>query len=351
MTRYFNLIEPPDYTTLFFEYPPDDFAVSCTSSGLPLFRTKFDVLTALETDTRDKLQRLPFFAFWSRLLKWRTCFAGTTITEYLPLPSYDNPKLLIEEMRRLGGGESVIVIKDLPCASPLLSQTENDYAQALAQECMRQGFWDLSGQALAYVPLDFSNMEEYLDGLSYSRRKEMRRKFKSAATLEIQAVPLGSPVFSDPELLLEYYSMYAEVFQQSKLKFDFLNREFFQAMLSGQFGAGLVVIYKYEGSMVCYNICLLHNGMLIDKYIGFKYPLARQLNLYFVSWLYNLELALKQGCKFYVAGWTDPEVKQALGAQFTYTRHLVWIKNPILRKLLYPLRHYFEADRMALEGT
>lgn len=350
MTRYINLIEPPDFPVLFFEYPPDDFAVNCTFSGLPLFRTKFDFLTTLEIDIHDKLQRVPFFSFWSRLFKWRTCFAGTTITEYLPLPSYDNPQRLIEEILRLGGGESVTVIKDLPCASPLLSQAENDYAQELVQEGVRHGFWELSGQALAYVPIDFSSVEEYLDRLSYNRRKEMRRKLRSAAALEIQTIPLGSPVFAEPELLSEYYSMYVEVFQQSKLKFDFLKREFFQAMLSGRFGAGLVVIYKNEGSMVCYNICLLHNDMLIDKYIGFKYPLARQFNLYFISWLYNLELALERGCKFYVAGWTDPEVKQALGAQFTFTRHLVRIKNPALRKLLYPLRHCFEADRMALEG-
>ena len=33
------------------------------------------------------------------------------------------------------------------------------------------------------------------------------------------------------------------------------------------------------------NICLEHGGMLIDKYIGLRYPQARELDLYFVSWL------------------------------------------------------------------
>ena len=84
--------------------------------------------------------------------------------------------------------------------------------------------------------------------------------------------------------------------------------------------------------------------MFIDKYIGLRYPLARELNLYFVSWVVNLELALQHGCATYVAGWTDPQVKAALGAKFTFTRHLVWVKNPVLRRILHPLRHFFESD-------
>ena len=351
MEKYINLIEPADFPSLFFAHPPNEFVVERALGDLLLFRTEFDLLTTLETEALAKLRKSPFFALWSRLFKWRACFVGTTVTEYLPLPSSVNPKLLIEEMRKAGGQASITIVKDLPCESPFLGREENDYTQALVEEGMRQGFLELSGLALAYVPLDFSSVEEYLKGLSHNRRKEMRRKLKSAAVLEIQSIPLGSPVFSDPKLLAEYYSMYMEVFQQSELKFDCLSREFFRTLLSGRFGAGLAVVYKHEGNLVCYNICLLHNGFFIDKYIGFKYPLARRLNLYFVSWLYNLKLALEYNCKFYVAGWTDPEVKQALGAQFTFTRHLVWIKNPVLRKLLYPFRRYFEFDRKVfLEG-
>jgi hypothetical protein len=64
----------------------------------------------------------------------------------------------------------------------------------------------------------------------------------------------------------------------------------------------------------------------------------------------NLEIALRHGCSTYVAGWTDPEVKAALGAQFTFTRHLVRVKNPVLRGVLRPLRRFFESDGRALGG-
>ena len=62
----------------------------------------------------------------------------------------------------------------------------------------------------------------------------------------------------------------------------------------------------------------------------------------------RIEHALGRGLRFYVAGWTDPEVKAGLGARFTFTRHLVWVRNPILRRILYMFRHWFESDAKAV---
>lgn len=55
----------------------------------------------------------------------------------------------------------------------------------------------------------------------------------------------------------------------------------------------MVFCYRHDGELVGYNICLEHGGMLIDKYIGLRYPQARELDLYFVSWFVNLEHALE----------------------------------------------------------
>jgi hypothetical protein len=89
--------------------------------------------------------------------------------------------------------------------------------------------------------------------------------------------------------------------------------------------------------------------MLIDKYIGFQYPLSKQLNLYFISWMVNINYALEHRLSTFVAGWTDPVIKASLGDRFTFTRHAVWIKNPFLRRILYRLRHLFESDRKLVE--
>ncbi|MGJ7583396.1 GNAT family N-acetyltransferase, partial [Variovorax sp. RHLX14] len=79
--------------------------------------------------------------------------------------------------------------------------------------------------------------------------------------------------------------------------------------------------------------------------IGLSYPEARECNLYFVSWVLNLEYAIERGLTHYVAGWTDPEVKAQLGASFTFTRHAVYVRNPLLRWLARCFVSRFERDR------
>ena len=103
-------------------------------------------------------------------------------------------------------------------------------------------------------------------------------------------------------------------------------------------------VYRAKGELIGYNLCFVENGMLIDKYVGFAYPQARDHNLYAVSWFRNLDYALAHGLHCYVAGWTDPEIKRQLGARFTLTRHAVYVRNPLLRRLMAPFKRFFEAD-------
>ena len=109
--------------------------------------------------------------------------------------------------------------------------------------------------------------------------------------------------------------------------------------------------YWHQDVLIGFNLCYQHGDMLIDKYIGLRYPQARQHNLYFVSWFANLDYALAHGLKYYVAGWTDPQVKASLGARFTLTRHLVWARHPLLRQLLTRFRHHFESDAHAVAAV
>lgn len=347
---YANVIEDDQYLQLFLQYPPVDFKANI-EKDIIFFLTNFNLFTTMEPKTFSKIQKLPLFHYWSKLFILQTCFIGTTITEYTPLPKRLKPADLLNYVAEKPGKEQTLtIIKDLPVNSPLLSNEDNIAARKLTDAAIKNGFLELSGQALAYVPIDFESMDEYLGRLSASRRKDLRRKMKSTDQLHIETYKLGDKYFSDDKIIDEFYSMYIEVFNQSEIHFDLLSKEFFAALLRSESIEGIVVLYKCEAVPACYNICLLSNGMLIDKYIGFRYPLARQFNLYFVSWLYNLELAQKYDCKYYIAGWTDPEVKASLGASFTFTSHLVWIKNPLFRKILQPLKSFFEADRKVVDG-
>ena len=345
-----NLVERPAFAELFLRCPPLDIPASLDRVGLPVFHTNFDLLTTLEDKSLARLKALPLFAKWSRLLRFPTCFAGMTVTEYAPLPANITPEALIAAvLAEHALAQALTIIKDLPQNSPLLSPAENAYADALVAAGKAKGFISVEGQALAYVDIDFADIDEYLGRLSGARRKDLRRKLKKRGQLNVEHLPIGHKRFFDQAFLAELYAMYLEVYEQSEIHFDLLSPEFFAALLQSRDIPGVVILYEQAGTLAGYNLCMSNRDLLIDKFIGFKYPLARELNLYFISWLLNLEYALKHGFAKYITGWTDPEVKASLGAAFSFTRHLVWVKNPLLRRILYPLRHLFESDKQAVD--
>lgn len=348
MSAYRNLLEPQAMAALFARHSPEGFSSGETEEGTPFFRMPYNLLTTLEPVALRKVRALPLYERWSGWLTFQAFFAGTTVSEYALFPAGRSAQEIVDGIVKEGEGSGLIVIKDVPAASPLLPEADNAFAAELADAARRKGFMDMEGQALAYVPVSFGSVQEYLERLSASRRKDLRRKLKKREQLTVTELPLGDARFFEPELVDQYYALYLEVFRQSEIHFDLLTRDFFAALLQSSM-PGVVMCYHHGDTLAGYNICLVHDGRLVDKYIGLHYPLARELNLYFISWFVNLEYALKNGLHTYVAGWTDPEVKAGLGAQFTFTRHLARMGNPLLRKAVLPFRRFFEGDGKALE--
>lgn len=344
MVEYLHRLEPQALIDTFLQYPPDGFQASLSEDGTPWFMTRFDLLTTLDKEDVERLERIPGFRFWRRWLRWKTCFVGTTVSEYSPLPVGGKPKQWLNKIRDMSHGCALTIIKDLPCNSPLLSAADNCCARDLLETGERQGYLNVEGQALAYVPLHFDSIDEYLAAMSRSRRRNLRRKLRSRDDLRIEIISTGDERFNDVAWRDQLYRYYLAVYQQSEVHFDLLSQPFFDALLRDAQSGGRLFCYWHDDTLVGFNLCYLHQGMLIDKYIGFDYSKALEFNLYFVSWFVNLEYALEQGLRYYVAGWTDPEVKAQLGASFTMTRHLVWVRNPVLRMVLRRLKHRFESD-------
>jgi predicted N-acyltransferase len=336
-------LEPDALLAAFMAEPPRGFAVDRSPSGMPGFVAPFDLLTTADEALRRRVARWPWL---SRLLTWRTRFAGATATEYAPLPAGVAPAALARELKSAWGRrEKLLIVKDIAQDSPLLTAAENAHVRAFAAACEAAGFVLLEGQALAYVTIDFGSDDAYLARLSHSRRKNIRRKLRSRAQLDVEMVRTGDARFLDEAVVDAYYALFDAVYAQSELHFDHLGRAFIARLLRDGASGGVVFVYRHEGRMIGWNLCYEYGGKLVDKYIGLAYPEARTHNLYFVSWMENLRHARERGLTHYVAGWTDPEVKRALGASFTFTRHAVYARNPLLRAVLRRLGRHFESDR------
>ncbi len=339
-----NLLEPAGLLRHFQEFPPEGFS-ALSLDGVPAFSTPFDLLTTVPPATRRRLEALPLARWWKRLLRPDTCFVGTTVSEYALLPSATAPETFVRDLLAdMAPRYPFVIIKDIPTDAVLVGDAALDYSRRLAEACRKSGFVLVEGQALAYVPLDFATSEEFLARQSRARRKDLRRKLRSAAQLQIESIPTGDARFQDEALLAAFYALYLNVYRQSEIHFDLLSADFFRTLLRDPASQGIVFVYRAQGELIGYNLCFVANGMLVDKYVGFVYPQARDYNLYAVSWFHNLDYALAHGLRHYVAGWTDPESKRQLGAHFTLTRHAVYVRNPLLRRILTPFKRFFEAD-------
>jgi len=347
---YLNLLEPSSLIESFLKDPPvgfDALRIRSSQGVTPAFVTSFDLLTTLDPPVKRVVKPILGLSGLDRFLKLQTLFVGTTVSEYLVCPSCGDSGDWIKDCLRQAEAQDVssLILKDIPLNSPLLTPDENTKADEIRDQCRRAGFQILTGQALAYVPIDFGSVDEYLQRLSASRRKDIRRKLRKRAEVEVEEIPLGTPVFSDEAFVGRLFELYLNVYRQSEIQFDRLSLPFFASVLRRSAGEGMMFVYRHRGKIVGFNLCFLHRDNLIDKTIGLVYPDARDLNLYFLSWFFNLEYAIRHGWKYYIAGWTDPEVKRSLGAEFTFTQHAVYLRSPVLRAGLRRLGHFFEMDR------
>lgn len=342
--RYLNQLEPDALITQFAEHPPIDFNV-LEVAGTPAFVALFDLLTTADDEIRAKIAGAPGYRWWGRALRWRAAFVGTTVSEYALFPRDAAPQALASLLRdALGSRHRLLIIKDIPKASPLLDAVTADWCRRFAEACEAGGFLLLEGQALAYVAMDFVNEDAYLARLSSERRKDIRRKLRKRAEIAVERVRCGDGVFDDGATVDAYYTLYENVYAQSEIHFDKLSRAFFAAVLRNASNGGVVFVYRHQGAMIGWNLCFVVENKLIDKYVGFAYPQARKQNLYFISWFHNLAYARELGLTHYVAGWTDPKIKAYLGARFTLTQHAVYLRHPLLRAIARRFSRVFESD-------
>lgn len=347
-------LEPQGLLQLFFACPPQGFSAwRQEGTGLPLFSCLFNLLTVLEPAQLKKLQKLPFYRGLCRLLSYKTLFCGTTVSEFLPLPekmTQTKARAAAAALKSQAKSYSFVIAKDFPQQqSALVSPAQASAARAFDMALEHEGFISVAGQALAFVPVDYDDLDDYLARFSKTRRKDFRRKLRALPHLKIEILRKGDASFYDEAALAEYYRLYSEVYAQSEIHFDYLSADFFRNLLQNADESLRFFTYRDKaGALIGYNICYSLGDRLVDKYIGLSYPAATEYSLYFVSWFYNLDYARQQNLAYYIAGWTDPQVKAYLGARFTMTRHRVYIRNPLLRAVLRKLRRFFEADAAAL---
>jgi predicted N-acyltransferase len=298
-------------------------AVVCIA---PIFVTDYALDTTVQGPMKSLTQHLT--KWFPNLMTVRLLCVGSPVTDSAQIGFFkdapldtDMIKALTEKLDEVAEreGATVVAFKDLIAY-------DTKQLQPLLE---MQGYSSVENMPVAKNLIQFNHLDDYLATLSYSTRKNLRRKLKSMQQLRIEEYN-GLPPHLDA-----LYQLYLNCYEKSALKFEKLTLAFFESLAGLMPNQCRFVLYYSEDKLIGFN-CLLHgNGVLMDKYIGLDYVKSHQLNLYSLSWLYNIQMCIRDGFHTFQSGQAAYEAKLSLGATLEQTyilyKHRNKLVNPILK--------------------
>ena len=357
---YKNALEPEALIKAFLRHSPEEIqTLELTANKIPCYFGALD-LTKQISMSRDcspiisKTAKTLIPLLQKHLFAKPALFAGTTVTEYFVSPPVESASTLIAELsaEMLQRKTEVMVLRNIPVESPFLPRHENLQAQRLLSLCKQSpDFTVNAGKSIPYISIDFQNVDDYIDRLPSGVRNVLQKKLKSKAAVEISQLQTGDRFFYDPRLLQEIYQLYCQTFDQTQLQNENcresgkLTLNYFHDLLLDKTNNGIVFLYQIQSNLVGFGLSFGHRGNLINKYIGFQYPVAIHFNLWELNWLQNLEYSRRHDFKFYIVGSSDNYEKSSIGAKFTYTRDAVFIKNQLLRTMVNSLHDLCQTNQ------
>lgn len=294
----------------------------------PLFVADFDMGLAMADAGRQRLQKLQ--QVWPGLLVFKTLFCGSPTSE----------KGLVGVAAEHRGDAGLIEAFDAALrglarqhrASMIVFKDFMDADLAALAPLKSRGWFAGDSLPTARLDITFASTEAYLATLSSGTRKDVKRKLNKTAKggrLEVEAVnDIG-------HCIDEAFALYMNVHDHGPLHWETLTKAFFLNFARELPDETVYFLYWMKDDaggprrLVGMNMCLQFADRIVDKYIGMDYAVSRELNLYFVSFVNNVQWCVDHGLKTYMLSQGGYPVKIQLGAQLIPLRTLTRIVNPV----------------------
>lgn len=295
----------------------------------PLYVADFDMRLALEGKALHWLTRAQ--RMWPGLMVWRTLFCGGFATErsvvaVAPDMAADQALWQAVDQALCSHAQQrkarMIVLKDFSAGDV---DTTLRPLQAL-------GYARSDALPMPVLHLPFAGIDAYLASLSGGTRTNLKRKQKQTESRGGLTVEVLQTI--DSALAHQVHALYRQVYDRTDLHFETLTPAYFEGFGQHQPEQSVYFLY-YAGqgdtrTLIGFNLCTVHDGRLMDKYIGMDYEQAHHYNLYFVSFLYNVQWCIAQGLDTYVLNQGGYELKTKFGATMQPLVHLTRMVNPVL---------------------
>ncbi len=311
---------------------------------VPAFITDYRLATTIQGNLKVTLQ--PLLRNLGKLLTLRMLCLGSPLADKCHLGFAPG---LADGNRRAVLGSLLANVDAVAARHGIGLVAAKDFAGADLDHCTdtafaAAGFARQPGLPNTALVLAHGSEDAYLDSLSPAARRDVRRKLKSGNPVRIERRHGREALDLVPEIARLYES------QRERSAFDYgqfetLTPAYFRQVLVEQDQSAVVSLYIHQGTLLAFNLCYHSDRLFIDKFIGFKMPLSRTLNLYVVSWMANVRFCLSRGIPLLQTGQTAYAMKLHLGARlrpnWVFFRH----RNPILNAALRLAGPMLAADR------
>jgi predicted N-acyltransferase len=136
------------------------------------------------------------------------------------------------------------------------------------------------------------------------------------------------------ESIDEVHRLYTQVLARSALQFERLPREYFLQLGERMPERARFFLWRNEGRLVACSVCLVHDGVLYDEYLGLDYSIALDWHLYFVTLRDLLAWAMQNGLREYRSAPLNYAPKRQLGFALAPLDLYVTHPSPALRAML-----------------
>ncbi|MDD5195848.1 MAG: GNAT family N-acetyltransferase [Candidatus Omnitrophica bacterium] len=235
----------------------------------------------------------------------------------------DNDRIMEAILRRMEqlarkNRAPIIVFKDF----------DHTYTETLAP-LQRHGFLKIDSLPTTELDIGFNDFEEHLKTLSAATRYDLRRKFKrvdNSVNIDLEIVD-----YLKEDVLQEAYQLYLDIVAKHDIGFELMPKDFFVNISKNMPDRTKFFLWRIDGKLVAFLMCLVSKDLLIDYYIGLDYSVAYKYYLYFIKFRDVLNWCIKNKIKRYEMGIACYEPKKRLGFNCVQLYLYIRLRNRLLR--------------------
>ena len=247
----------------------------------PVFLVKQDILEGLPARLHSLLaSRRRFFPSWLRIgMLVVGCSAGEGALDCKEPWAVE---MLIEALTVFAqqSAISVILFKDFPA-----------FYRADLRALKARGYRRIPSMPGCMIDFTFRSFEEYRSKIL---GRNMRHKFNKIA----RQPPVAMEVVSDiTPIVTEIHALYMQTHKRSKMRFECLTPEFFIRIGQEMPESARFFLWRIDGRLAAFALCLVHDGVMHHLNIGFDYAVSLDRRLYYTTIKDLFEWCLAQGLK------------------------------------------------------